>query len=154
MYKNEIYNGDLTRFMGMEKMQNIGVCSWEPLIQSIGRHLLQKGWLAVREAAAGRFLHSSKQAAAEKGGAERWCWGLHTVFPPVSFCSLSCPSLLFVPLQPQRFLQFIWWLEPWAQAENWTLNTVLPTYLVGTSIPSPWKMDISWINDWICKTFG
>lgn len=88
--------GDLTRFMGMEKNEETLVCAAEELlIQSIRRHLLQRGRLEALETLPGRLLHSSKPAAGREGRAEGGAGASHTLFHPVFFCSLSCPSLLF-----------------------------------------------------------
>lgn len=124
----------------------------EPLIQSIGRHLLQKGWLAVRETLPGRFLHSSKQAAAEKGG-QKVVLGPHTrSFLPSPSALSPVPPSSFVPLQPQLLSSIH--LMARTLGPGWELNSKHSsptTYLVGTSIPSPWKMDVSqiqWLNLW------
>ena len=143
---------DLTIFMGMGKKWRVSAAE-ELLIQSIKKAFVTermsvwRWWRRCWEC----FCRAVNSQPAEQGG--QGCQGLtRTLSSCFPLLSLLARPPLFFHISHSFFIQFIGWLEPWAQAENWTLNTVPTlTYLFGTNIPSPWKMDflqIQWLNLW------
>lgn len=133
--------------------RDISICSWGTLnpVHKEGICYRKDDCWEVLETLLGRLLHSSKQPACREGRAEGGAGASHAFFHPVFFGCLSYPSLLF-PHQPQLLSSIH--LMARTLGPGWELNSKHSsptTYLVGTSIPSPWKMDvlqIQWLNLW------